>query len=165
MRSYAIRLLIEKQLYTCTLGSIPLSELLLTKPHHQRYLRFFHFQYSSLLLVNMRSINNYPLQPINLQCTWKPSVGFFRRVQWFRPSSIKAFNLCGVPTAIPVLVDLRNFIESWSLMCFAKSLATVASFVWNFLTSLNETSETIIDQDAHSNTLQCQLPLSLPLLL
>lgn len=52
------------------------------------------------------------------------------------PSSIKSFSLVGVPTAMPVLVDFRNLIESESLMCFAKSLATVASLVWNFLMTL-----------------------------
>jgi hypothetical protein len=52
------------------------------------------------------------------------------------PLSIKSFRRVGVPTAIPVLVFLRNLIASLILMCFAKSLATVASFVWNFRMTL-----------------------------
>ncbi len=52
------------------------------------------------------------------------------------PSSIRSLRRVGVPTAIPVLVFSRNLIESLILICFAKSLATVASFVWNFRTTL-----------------------------
>lgn len=52
------------------------------------------------------------------------------------PSSIKSFNLWGVPTAIPVLEDLRNAMESLSFICFANNFATFTSFVWNFRTAL-----------------------------
>src|ERR1700722_17091779 len=53
------------------------------------------------------------------------------------PSSIRSLRRVGVPTAIPVLVFLRNLIASLILICFAKSLATVASFVWNFRMTLD----------------------------
>lgn len=43
-----------------------------------------------------------------------------------------------MPIAIPVREDFKNLIESLSLICFAKSLATVASFVWNLRITLKE---------------------------
>jgi hypothetical protein len=52
------------------------------------------------------------------------------------PSSSRSMILCGVPTPMPILDFFTVSTASFNLMCFAKSLATMQSLVWNLRKAL-----------------------------